>query len=194
MNWIKQLFSRRQLYGDLSAEIEEHLAEKVEELVAGGMSREEATFAARREFGNVLQIEERSREVWQWPSLENFFMDVRYGLRQLREEPGFTAVAVLTLALGIGANTTVFSIVDQLFLRPWPVKDPGAPGRRPYGLAESLIITARRIPIILTFATKSAPSPTWWPMAGAGASSAAKAGASMWMSKWFRKTTSPHWA
>ena len=124
MNWLKQLFSRRRLYGDLSAEIEEHLAEKVEELVAGGMSREEATFAARREFGNVLQIEERSREVWQWPALENFFMDVRYGLRQLRKNPGFTAVAVLTLALGIGANSTVFSIVDQLFLRPWPVKDP----------------------------------------------------------------------
>ncbi|MFZ0961246.1 MAG: ABC transporter permease [Terriglobia bacterium] len=124
MNWIKQLFSRRRLYGDLSAEIEEHLAEKVDELVAGGMSRQEATFAARREFGNVLQIEERSREVWQWPALENFLMDVRYGLRQLRKNPAFTAVAVLTLALGIGASSTVFSIVDQLFLRPWPVKDP----------------------------------------------------------------------
>ena len=66
---------------------EEHLAEKVDELVAGGMSREEATFAARREFGNVLQIEERSREVWQWPFLENFFTDVRYGLRQLKRIP-----------------------------------------------------------------------------------------------------------
>ena len=77
MNWIKQLFSRRRLYSDLSAEIQEHLAEKVDELVASGMSREEATTAARREFGNVLLLEERSREVWQWPSLENIFMDVR---------------------------------------------------------------------------------------------------------------------
>jgi predicted permease len=124
MNWIKQLFSRRRLYGDLSAEIQEHLAEKVEELVAGGMSREEATFAARREFGNVLLIEERSREVWQWAPLENLLMDVRYGVRMLRKNPGFTAVAVLTLGLGIGANTAIFSLVDQLLLWSLPAREP----------------------------------------------------------------------
>jgi uncharacterized protein YoaH (UPF0181 family) len=87
MNWIKQLFSRRALYGDLSKEIQEHLEEKIDELVAGGMSREEAAMAARREFGNVTLVEERSREVWQWPSIESFFMDVRYGLRMLRRSP-----------------------------------------------------------------------------------------------------------
>jgi putative ABC transport system permease protein len=124
MNWIKQLFSRRRLYGDLCPEIEEHLAEKVDELVAGGMSREEATFTARREFGNVLQIEERSREVWQWPFLENFFMDIRYGVRQLRKNPGFTAVAVLTLALGIGGNVAVFSLLDTVMLHPLPYSHP----------------------------------------------------------------------
>jgi putative ABC transport system permease protein len=123
MNWVKRIFSRRRLFGDLSEEIREHLEEKIEELVDGGMSRKEATYAARREFGNVRLTEEDSRAVWRWAAIEDFFTDVRFGARMLRKNPGFAAVAIATLALGIAANTTVFSAVNGWMLRPPRIKD-----------------------------------------------------------------------
>src|SRR5712664_3487953 len=104
MNWLRQLFSRRRMYGELSEEIREHLEEKTEELVAGGMSREEAAYAARREFGNVSLVEGNGGLGWRGPSIENFLVDVRYGLRMLRRNAVFTAVGLLTIAIGIGAN------------------------------------------------------------------------------------------
>ena len=124
MTWLKRLFSRQQLYGDLAAEIREHLEEKVEELVATGVSRDEAEHAARREFGNVMLTEESSREVWRWPSIEDLLADVRYGLRALRHNPVFTAAALLTIAIGIGANTAVFSVVNSVLLKPLNYPQP----------------------------------------------------------------------
>src|SRR5260370_3067889 len=113
MTWLKQLLSRRRLYGDLSDEMRQRLEEKIEELVATGMSRKEASAAARREFGNLSLLEEDSRNVWRWLSIENLSAEVRYGLRMLGRNPVFTVVALLTIAIGIGANAAVFSVLNS---------------------------------------------------------------------------------
>ena len=124
MNRFIQRFCRRRRYSELSQSIREHLDETIEELVDNGMTREDAARAARRQFGNVALLEERSREVWQWPTIESVWADVKFALRQLRRSPGFTIVSLLTLALGIGANTAVYSIIQAVLLHPLPYHDP----------------------------------------------------------------------
>jgi putative ABC transport system permease protein len=124
MAWFKQFFSRQCRYGELSESIQEHLAEKIEDLMERGMSREEAVRTARREFGNVTLIEERSREVWQWPTFESVWADLKLTLYQLRKSPVFTATVIATLALCIGANIAIFSVIDTVLLKPLSYPNP----------------------------------------------------------------------
>ncbi|GGH14349.1 ABC transporter permease [Silvibacterium dinghuense] len=123
MRILRPIFRLRR-YDDLSVSIREHLEEKIDELMDEGLSREEAEQAARRAFGNVALLEERSREAWQWPTAESIFADIRYAVRQLRRSPGYAVVVILTMALGIGANTAIFTLVHEILMRRLPVSDP----------------------------------------------------------------------
>jgi len=123
MQGLKWLFDRRRRYDDLSVSIQEHIEERTEELMEGGVSRGQAEQRARREFGNVTLLRERGREEWQWSRVESILADIKFAFRRLRKSPGFAVTVLLTLGIGIGANTTVFSVVDGVLLKPLPYPD-----------------------------------------------------------------------
>ncbi len=123
MEWRFWRWTKRDI--DLNDEIAHDLAAETEDRVRLGLPREEAELASRRDFGNVLLLKEDIREVWVWASIERLAQDVRYGWRTLRSNLLFTAMAVLSLALGIGANTSIYSVMDAIMFRALPVRNPG---------------------------------------------------------------------
>jgi predicted permease len=111
---------------ELDEEIRAHLTMAARDRIERGETPESAEQAARREFGNLALIQETTREMWGWRWFERLWQDLRYGVRGMRRAPGFAAVAVASVALGIGANTAIFSLFDALMLQSLPVRDPGS--------------------------------------------------------------------
>jgi hypothetical protein len=118
------LVGRRRLERDLDDEVAFHLAMREADLRAGGVPDPAAHEMARRRFGNVTYLKEQTRDMWLFPSFESIVQDVRFALRTLRESPGFTIVAVLALAIGIGGNTAIFSLVDGVRAGALPYREP----------------------------------------------------------------------
>src|SRR6266511_3500377 len=109
---------------DLDKELRFHIDERIDALVGEGLTLEEARRRTRLEFGGVMQTKEAVRDDYMWPLVAGAWQDVRYAVRTMRRSPGFAAIAIASLALAIGANTAIFSLIDTLMLRPLPVRDP----------------------------------------------------------------------
>jgi predicted permease len=124
LNRLAGIFRRKRLEGDLDDEFRLHIELKTRENIEGGISPEEARLAALRAFGGVERRKEQCRDADNLRFVEDLLQDVLYGVRQLRRNPGFTAVAAMTLALGIGANTAIFSVIYAVMLRPLPYRNP----------------------------------------------------------------------
>jgi macrolide transport system ATP-binding/permease protein len=123
---VQWWLQRRRKEQELHEELQFHLAEEIEERQADGLSTDQATWAARRDLGNATLVREEARTLWSWMLLEQLAQDVRYGLRGMFKNRMFTALAALSLALGIGANTAIYSFMDSILLRSLPVADPAS--------------------------------------------------------------------
>ncbi len=115
---------RKRMMEDLDQDIRDYIERETQDNIERGLSPEEARYAALRKFGNVTRVKEETWEVWSFVWLEQLWQDVRYGLRMLRKSRGLTAVAILTLALGVGANTAIFTLINTIMLKLLPVKNP----------------------------------------------------------------------
>src|SRR5579862_672088 len=121
---IRMLFQRDRFDAELEEEMQFHLELRRQQQIEAGVSAESARSAARRQFGNEAAIKEKSHMSWGWNWLETLLQDVVYGVRSMLRSPALVAVALLSLALGIGANTAIFSLLDAVMLRSLPVKQP----------------------------------------------------------------------
>src|SRR5262245_24477820 len=121
LGWLRQRLLKD---AELQEELQFHLEEEAEERREQGMAFKDASMAARRELGNVALLHEETRKLWTWTLWEQFIQDIRYATRTMAANKTFSILAILSLALGIGTNTAIFSFMDSILLRSLPVSDP----------------------------------------------------------------------